>query len=86
MYGYNGVIKVENASMYDKIYYGPSLSAGVEIHFKRKPNYLNVELVVPFRSQAFHDDWDKVKQLSNITIQADPLPVAVSVGYHFAFK
>ena len=86
MYGYNGVIKVQNASTFDKIYYGTSLSAGLEIHFKGKPNYLNVELVVPFRSKTFHDDWDKVKQLPNISIQADPLPIAFSIGYHFAFK
>jgi hypothetical protein len=86
MYGYNGVIKVQNASAFDKIYYGVSLSAGLEIHFKGKANFLNVELVVPFRSQAFHDDWDKVKQLPNISIEADPLPIAFSIGYHFAFK
>jgi len=86
MYGYNGVIKIQNASTLDKIYYGPSLSAGLEIHFKGKPNYLNIELVVPFRSKEFHDDWDRIKQLPNISIQADPLPIAISVGYHFALK
>ena len=86
MYGYNGVIKVQNASGFDKMYFGTSLSAGLEIHFKGKPNYLNVELVVPFRSKTFYDDWDRVKQLPNISIQADPLPIAISIGYHFAFK
>ena len=61
MYGYNGIIKVQNASTYDKIYYGTSLSGGMEMHFGGKQNFMNVELIVPFRSQAFYDDWDKFK-------------------------
>lgn len=86
MYGYNGVINVKNAAKFDKIYYGTSLAGGCEFHFRGKPNFLNVELVVPFRSSNFHDDWDKLKQMSNIKIESAPLPVAISVGYHFAFK
>lgn len=85
MYGYNGVIKVQNASDYDKIYYGVSLSGGMEIHFGGKPNFMNVELVVPFRDQAFYDDWDALKQNPAISIESDPLPIAFSIGYHFAF-
>jgi hypothetical protein len=45
-----------------------------------------VSLIVPFRSQAFHDDWDSIKQNSSISIESDPLPVAFSIGYHFALK
>ncbi len=84
MYGYNGVIKVQGLSQFDKIYYGPSISGGIEIHFKRKANFLNFELVVPFRSQAFYNDWDTVKNTPGIVISAEPLPVAFSIGYHFA--
>ena len=86
MYGYNGVIQVQNASMYDKIYYGTSLSGGMEIHFGGKQNFMNIELIVPFRSETFYDDWDRIKQNSSISIQSDPLPVAFSIGYHFALK
>jgi hypothetical protein len=86
MYGYNGVIKVQGASQYDKIYYGVSISGGIELHFGGRANFMNIELVVPFRSQAFHDDWDSLKNNSSIDIQSEPLPVAISIGYHFAFK
>ena len=86
MYGYNGVIKVQNASAYDKIYYGTSLSGGMEMHFGGKQSFMNVELIVPFRSQAFYDDWDSLKQNSSVSIQSEPLPVAFSIGYHFALK
>ena len=73
MYGYNGIIKVQNASTYDKIYYGTSLSGGMEMHLGGKQNFMNVELIVPFRTQAFYDDWDKLKQNSSVSIQSDPL-------------
>jgi len=47
---------------------------------------MNIELVVPFRSKSFHDDWDNIKNNPGIDIQSEPLPVAISIGYHFAFK
>jgi hypothetical protein len=86
MYGYNGVIKIQNASEYDEIYYGTSISGGMEIHFGGKDNFMNVELVVPFRSKEFQDRWDWIKNQPNISIVTDPLPIAFSIGYHFALK
>jgi hypothetical protein len=86
MYGYNGVIIIENASDLNKIYYGTSISGGIEIHFGGKPNFMNIELVVPFRSQEFYDYWDALKQSGAIDAISDPLPVAFSIGYHFALK
>ncbi|WP_276369111.1 hypothetical protein [Chryseolinea sp. H1M3-3] len=86
MYGYNGVIKVQNAAAYDKIYYGTSLSGGMEFHFGGRANFMNLELVVPFRPKAFHDRWNSLKQQPNISIAAEPLPIAFSIGYHFTFK
>ncbi|MBL7847527.1 MAG: hypothetical protein JNL40_08675 [Cyclobacteriaceae bacterium] len=86
MYGYNGVIVVEGASQYNKIYYGPSLAAGLEFHSKRKNgNYFNVELVVPFRPQAFTDDLNTLKNNPAIQFKNEPWPVAISLGYHWAF-
>lgn len=86
MYGYNGVIKVQGATKYDKVYYGPSISGGIEIHFGGRDNFMNIELVLPFRSDEFNNDWDFIKQQSNISVESDPLPLAFSIGYHFAFK
>ena len=86
MYGYNAVIQVQNASDYNKVYYGTSISGGIEIHFGGRPSFMNIELVVPFRSQAFHDDWDRLKQSGAIDVIMEPLPVAFSIGYHFALR
>ena len=37
MYGYTAVITVKNASQYDKIYYGPTFGAGLEVREKLHP-------------------------------------------------
>jgi hypothetical protein len=86
MYGYNGVIKVQNMDEYNKLYYGPSMSGGVEIKSKNNSNFFNIELVLPFRDQSFYDDWDKIKQLPNMTVKSEPIPLAFSIGYHFALE
>jgi hypothetical protein len=85
MYGYNAAVKVENASHYDKVYYGPSTGAGLELRLnKDKGNYFNFELLVPIRSQEYEDDFEDIKNNPNIQIYAEPLPVTISVGYHFS--
>ena len=86
MYGYNGVIKVQGYEKYNKLYYGASISGGIELHNKRNSNFFNFELVIPFRSKTFYDDWDTVKHLPNIEVKSEPLPVAISIGYHFALE
>ncbi|HOX84343.1 MAG TPA: hypothetical protein PLS08_15045, partial [Chryseolinea sp.] len=49
MYGYNGVIKVEGGNESNKIYYGPSFSAGVELKSRGSSNFWNFELILPLR-------------------------------------
>jgi hypothetical protein len=84
MYGYNGVIKIKGADEYNQTYYGPSVSAGMQINSKKRPgNYFNLELILPFRPQEFYDDMDVVKNDPRIEIYSEPLPVAFSIGYHF---
>jgi hypothetical protein len=82
MYGYNAVIKVEGASQYNKTYYGPSFAAGLEIWGRNRPNFFNIELILPVRSSAFHDDYDNLKNNSGIVFKNDIFPVAFSIGYH----
>ncbi len=88
MYGYNGVIVIDGMDEYNKTYYGPSFGPGMEIRFKNNQKYLNVELLVPVRSQAWFDDIDAVRTLYNqglIQNFVEPLPVLLSVGYHIRF-
>lgn len=85
MYGYNGVIQIKGAPKYDKIYYGPSFSIGIEFRSNKLRNYFNIELLIPVRSQDFHNDFDALKKNPLIKIENEPLPVGISFGYHFVF-
>ena len=85
MYGYNGVIVVQNAEQYNKTYYGPSTGIGIEIHSGKRPgNYWNFEILVPVRSQKFHDDLRDLKRIPYIKFNSEPLPIAFSIGFHFS--
>ena len=84
MYGYNGVIVVRDAEEYNKIYYGPSVGAGVEVHRKDTPeNFWRFELILPFRPQEFQDDIDALKKNPLIEVRSEPPPFSFSVAYHF---
>ncbi len=85
LYGYNGVIVIEGASQYNKTYYGPSMVGGLEFHSKNGETYFNVELLLPFRPQAFTDDWNAIKQSGTVQVKSNPLPLAFSIGYHLKF-
>lgn len=85
MYGYNGVIVIQGASQFNKTYYGPTFGGGVEIHSNRREDFVNLQLFVPIRSQAFYDDWEAIKNNPAFVINTSPLPIAFCVGYHFKF-
>lgn len=78
MYGYNALIRITGAQASEKLYYGTSLSAGIQVRGKKKKNiFMSMGIIVPFRSSEFFDDYKKRKNLD------DPLPVLVSLGFHF---
>lgn len=83
MYGYNGVIVVQNASQYNGTYYGPSFAIGCQLRDKALRNYFNLELIIPVRSQEFSDDINSLKFNKNVKFDSEPLPFAFSIGFHF---
>ena len=85
MYGYNGVIVIKNAKEYSKTYYVPSAGAGMEIKSRNNiNNYLNVELLIPFRPSSYQNDMDDLEN-AGIQFINKALPVTFSIGYHFGF-
>lgn len=87
MYGTNAAIVVDNSSNYNNIYLGPTIGAGLEMRFgKSKRNGLNIDLFVPIRSEEYQSDLNNVKNNPSITDIQEPLPVTISVGYHFEIK
>jgi hypothetical protein len=85
MYGYNAVIKVDGASQYNKTYYGPSFALGLEFWGRNRPNFLNIELILPIRSSDFQNDYDNLKNNPGIVFKNDLIPVGFSLGFHVAF-
>lgn len=84
MYGYNAVIKVEGASEYDKLYYGPTLGIGTEMHRRdNDENFWRFEVLLPLRDPAFQDDIDALRRNPLIKMGASPPDIGIGVGYHF---
>lgn len=82
MYGYNGVIVVKGLDNASKTYYGPSFGFGLEVNSRSNDNFWNFGLWLPIRSSEFKDDFDALDSNPEIEI-SDPLPVTISVAYHF---
>ena len=84
MYGYNAVMRVEYAgtgTVTKTTYYGPSVAAGVIFKSRRTDKaYLNLELILPFRSQEYRDTIDNLKAQGSEVVA---LPIAFSIAYHF---
>ena len=84
MYGCNAVIRVEGAEGYNDTYSGISFGAGVKLNSRKNPgNYWDLGLIVPIRSTKFSDDWDAIKNNPSMSVQSDPWPVLLNVGYNF---
>ncbi len=87
MYGTNVAIAVSNADEYNKIYLGPTIGAGLEMRFgKSKRNGINIDLFYPIRSDEYEQDWTKIKNDPLMTDYTEPLPITISVGYHYEIR
>jgi len=85
MYGSNRVIVVEGASQYNMNYIGFTPGIGLEFRFGAQASHgLNIDLNFPIGSSEFKDDFDALENNPMIEI-SNPLPIAISLGYHFEF-
>lgn len=80
MYGYNAVIKVKDASEFDKIFYGPTLGFGFDFHSSDK-GYFSIALLIPIRSSEVNDYIDDLKNKHGVEFKNNLLPIAISLGY-----
>jgi hypothetical protein len=86
MYGVNGGTMVSGTDKYNKMFFGVTPGAGLEIMFgKSKKNGLDFDLNIPIHGQDFRDQVDAMKADPAISGVKDPLPVAFSLGYHHEF-
>jgi hypothetical protein len=82
MYGYNAVIFVDGMKSRNETYYGPTVGGGIQLHLKSR-KYWNFGILLPFRSSEYDADFDIIKNDPNITIESTPLPIGITVGFHF---
>ena len=81
-YGYNGVTRVEGFSDYEMTSYGVTFGGNLEFSFGSRGNKFCIGLFVPLRSQKFMDNYDAMKNDSNIEIKNKLLPIAFGFGYN----
>lgn len=82
LYGYNGSIYVQNAPALSKVYTGPSVGPGLIIRSDKKNNYWHVEVLIPFRSTEYTDDFNALK--NQMEFSGIPRSAVLSIGYNFA--
>jgi len=83
MYGYNAVLLVVDDPVYNKTFYGFTAGAGCNLFNKQRKNKFTLDLLVPFRTQAFNDYYTKLKNHPYIYFEQDVLPVTFTIGYNF---
>ena len=85
MYGYNAAIVVENASEFNKMYYGPTFGVGLD--WKPKPvskGCWTIALLIPMRSDDVDAYMNDLEANHGVVFKSDLPPVGFSFGYRWA--
>ena len=85
MYGYNAAIVVTNNTQYNKLFYGPSVGAGLDIgRLEKNKGYLSLAILVPIRSPDANNYIDDLRNNNGVSFANNLLPIAFSIGYKVA--
>jgi hypothetical protein len=84
MYGYNAAVAVSGNSSFDKLFYGPSFGAGIDIRSKRPSSkgYLSIALLIPVRSPDVNNYINDLQTNDGVSFSNLP-PIGISIGYRF---
>ena len=86
MYGVNGGTTATGTTAYNKMFYGFTPGAGLEMMFGRhKKNGLDFDLNFPIHGDDFKAQLDAMQNDPNLTGVTPPLPIGFSIGYHHEF-
>jgi hypothetical protein len=84
MYGYNAAVAITNRSDLNKLFYGPSLGAGIDFHRNHlRKGYWSFAVLVPFRKPEANEYIDMLESVYGVEFQSRLFPIAVSIGYKF---
>ncbi|MES1181739.1 MAG: hypothetical protein ABUL44_02995, partial [Flavobacterium sp.] len=81
MYGYNAAIRVANDTEHNRLFFGPTMGAGIDFR-QTKNGYWSLALLVPVRSDEVNQYINSLKAMG-VKMRNSLLPVAISVGYRF---
>ena len=82
-YGYNGFVKIIDASQYNMTSYGITIGGNLDIEVGRSGSKITAGLFVPIRSKKFLDHYDTLKNDPRFEMDQELLPVAISIGFNF---
>ena len=81
MYGYNAAIVITNATQYNKLFYGPTVGAGVDAgSLRARHGYFSMAILVPIRNPDAQNYIDGL-QAMGVDFHTNLLPISVSFGY-----
>lgn len=84
MYGYNAAVAVTNYSNYNKMFYGPTVGAGLDIgSFVQGRGHFSVAILVPIRSPDVDNYINELNTNYGVNFNNNLLPVTFSIGYKF---
>jgi hypothetical protein len=85
MYGYNAAVVITDNTDLNKLFYGTTLGAGIDIRSKKPSSkgYLSLALMVPLRSPDAQNYIDFLKNQYGATFANDLIPIGFSIGYKF---
>jgi hypothetical protein len=87
MYGYNAVVKVADIPRLNKVFYGPTIGAGLDFKpLKYSDDYVSVSLFLPLRSSEVQEYMDYLGQAYSVVFEQGLFPVTFSIGYRIVFQ
>jgi hypothetical protein len=87
MYGYNAAVLILNRSDLNKLFYGPSLGAGIDYHSNhQKLGYWSIAVLIPIRKPEAKEYIDMLENVYGADFQTKLFPIAISIGYKFIIR
>ncbi len=84
IYGYNAGILVMNAPEYNKLFYGPTLGFGFDLHPNReRTGYFSLALLIPIRGSEVNDYIKDLEDNHGVEFETVLLPIGISMEYRF---
>jgi hypothetical protein len=87
MYGFTDFIYVQNGEEFNKVYNGPSIGTGIELHKRYSGTFWRFGFTIPIRPPNYYEDMNAIMANPNIqgSENADQRPLYwIAAGIHWA--